>query len=48
MTWRFEDIQSQNYNELYRKKISRHYDVTSGPIDTKLNDSFIASNYVTV
>ena len=37
-TWRFEDIRSQNYNELYRKKISRHYDVISGQIDTKLND----------
>ena len=30
------------------KIFSRHYDVTSGPIDTKLNYSFIASNYVTV
>ena len=47
-TWRFEDIRSRNYNELYRKKLSRHYDVTSGPIDTKLNYSFIAFNYVTV
>ena len=27
------------------KKLRRHYDVTSGPIDTKLNYSFIASNY---
>ena len=33
----------------YRGKIlRRHYDVTSGPIETKLNYSFIASNYVTV
>ena len=30
------------------KNFSRHYDVTSGPIDTTLNNSFIASNYVTV
>ena len=30
------------------KTLRRHYDVTSGPIDTKLNYSFIASNYVTV
>ena len=30
------------------KSLRRHYDVTSGPIDTKLNYSFIASNYVTV
>ena len=30
------------------KNLRRHYDVTSGPIDTKLNNSFIASNYVTV
>ena len=30
------------------KTFSRHYDVTSGPIDTKLNYSFIASNYVIV
>ena len=30
------------------KTFSRHYDVTSGLIDTKLNNSFIASNYVKV
>ena len=30
------------------KTFSRHYDVTSGPIDTKLNYSFIAFNDVTV
>ena len=30
------------------KTLRRHYDVTSGPIDTKLNYSFIASNYVYV
>ena len=29
------------------KKFSRHFDVISSPIDTKLNYSFIASNYVT-
>ena len=29
------------------KNFTRRYDVTSGPIDRKLNYSFIASNYVT-
>ena len=43
-TWRFEDIRSRNYDELYRN-FSCNYDVTSSPIDTNLNNSFIASNY---
>ena len=30
------------------KTFSRHFDVTSGPIDTKLSNSFNASNDVTV
>ena len=30
------------------KTFSRYYDVTTGSIDTKLYNPFIASNYVTV
>ena len=36
---------TMNYIE---KTFSPNYDVISGPIDTKLKNSFMASNYVTV
>ena len=45
---RFEDIRSQNYNELYMQIFSHCFDFTSGLTNTKLNSFFTASNYVTL
>ena len=45
-TWRFEEIRSQNYNELYiGKTFGRFCDVTSGPIYTVVRYFFIATNF---
>ena len=43
--WIFDLKITMNYKG---KTLRRHYDVTSGPIDMKLNYSFMASNYVIV